>query len=361
MKIKVFDKFIKLNNIMAWELSRPMERNTPFKNVASLDLPVNEFQTLNLFIESTIVEREIFATIRNHIIWAQTSRVQNVLEFEMPDNLKHINSFEHTRNTMRQLSKNIRQDNYRQLLPIFSNTKYSISTNPRQLIKVCLYLKYLSQKASCPNIYTIFINSYHDILHFLKTLNYSEEIISNYKLNKIFNEAPINKINKVVGNYIVLTATIPLSLRAQLFRHRNILCDDTIFHLLTLDCSQTLNLTHEVECQISCTIETLKELFAKRNCWIAQYNIWKPLLDAASKIMEIKQLLPCNDGACPFDKDAMLRYEDKDPNPPCPIHIKLKQLNVSEQQAEAMRKMVIEDRRQENFWLYKINMLELDK
>ena len=65
----------------AWELSRSKDDETPLKRILSIDAPVNEIPSLVLNIECTILEREIFASYRDHVMWARTSRVDNPLEF----------------------------------------------------------------------------------------------------------------------------------------------------------------------------------------------------------------------------------------------------------------------------------------
>ena len=82
MKVEITN-VANINHAMkAWTVSRPNDKDTSLRDILKLDLPVNEFINVNLVIESTIIEREIITTMRNHVMWAQTSRVQDVLAFE---------------------------------------------------------------------------------------------------------------------------------------------------------------------------------------------------------------------------------------------------------------------------------------
>ena len=75
---------------------------------------------------------------------------------------------------------------------------------------------------------------------------------------------------------------------------------------------------------ISAEREFWKTVVNKRQCWIAQYGIWKDIIVEAQKFINIsEQDLPCNKGFCPYTRDAELRYTDKDPGAPCPIQSKL--------------------------------------
>ena len=67
-------------------------------------------------------------------------------------------------------------------------------------------------------------------------------------------------------------------------------------------------------------------IYSKRSCWIAQADLWNPLLRLIiNEIGGTKDLLPCADGSCPFEKDASLRLEvGKDPNPSLPASCRIK-------------------------------------
>lgn len=358
MKIKTI-KYPDLNqNSLAWINSRPNEKaNFKWCEIIGLDLPVNEFSNVNLFIESTILEREIFATIRNHVMWAQTSRIQNVLEFEIsefaPKSL--FDYYESTRNEMKILSKTTRQDDYRLLLPIFSLTKYSISISIRNLIKIAMYFEYLSNECTPSDLFS---SSSSSIWLLLSSFGIKQRDVSSYKLHKILNEDEINFSDCVKENngILISSARIPFHLRAQLVRHRGIGIKDNLFDLICNNEIFTSNLSDQIDVISYGEKSVFDEIFSKRNCWIANYKTWSKYLNSINETSNIISL-PCAN-SCPFDSDAKLRFNGSDPNPPCPIHCFENKLTPSKKQLCEMKKMVVDDNRCEKFWGDKIHLLE---
>lgn len=346
---------------VAWEFSRPLERNkSKLNQVTSLDLPVNEFSNLHLEIESTIIEREIFTTLRNHVMWAQTSRVQDVLKFTVPKIFNGYSDFyEATRNHMIFLSETQRQDDYRKVLPIVSNTKYSILISARDLVKIKKYFEYLSGILDNDDFRLLFKDSSKEMQIVLDAIGYSEDLTKNYKMKKILSEVrmPETSVAKL-GGYTFISTTLPLYLRAQLVRHRNILFKDDLFQILNEPIGHLDTISKEITCKMAIDKDMLREITEKRNCWVAQYNIWKPFLDLT--MQKGKPILPCDNGSCPFDADAVLRFQGKDPNSPCPIHTNQKNLKPTPLQIKQMQDMVVEDKRPVLFWNEEINKLKLE-
>jgi hypothetical protein len=77
-----------------------------------------------------------------------------------------------------------------------------------------------------------------------------------------------------------------------------------------------------LDVQISASVPVWHSIVKKRQCWIAQYGLWKDIITPVQNLVGItEQDLPCANGSCPYIADADLRYEEgKDPNPPCPRH-----------------------------------------
>ena len=59
-----------LQSICAWDTSRP-DNDSNVSDIMALDLPVTEFARINIVIHSTMIEREIIASYRNHIMWGK--------------------------------------------------------------------------------------------------------------------------------------------------------------------------------------------------------------------------------------------------------------------------------------------------
>lgn len=338
----------------AWAFSRPSEKEIKLEDVKKLDLPVNEFLVLNLEVECTILEREIFTNVTSHVIWAQTSRVQNILEFEIDESIRSKANdayFEGVRSKMIEDSKTMRQDDYRGALPIMSLTKFSTSISIRHLIKLMKYFIYLHGVMNKEKFKTkLFHNSYSEIRSVVSYFSYYDNHIADYKRPEILCESfKHTKDNARIGNFLVVSSEMPFYLASQLIRHRGLNTVNDLFNLIQSDNIIFADQLLEVRIQTTGTISMFKEVASKRNCWVAQYNIWSGFLDSVSAAV-VEVALPCKSGVCPFNKDAMLRYEGADPNPPCPINCRINNLTITEDQRIKMLTMVNDDKRSTSFW-----------
>ncbi len=340
----------------AWRFSRPNITEVDGESLKSTDLPVAEFARFDLHIESTIIEREIFATMRDHVMWAQTSRVQDVLAFEYDDVFEGIDFFEDTRVKMIEASKHERQDDYRLDLPLLSNTKYSVSVSLRTLVKLMNNFMYIARGCDSPIMNDLLIGSANSILEFIKSKGYTEDNIGKYKTDLILGTRRVCEFGSRVGENLFIGCKLPMHLRSHLVRHRDILFTDNLFDLIVSKDVITSTLRTEVRVEIVGSIDSMHKISSKRSCWIAQYNIWSPLLNKIADLIPEEVALPCADGVCPFSEDAMARYEGKDPNPPCPVHCSINDLKTVAEQRVKMYDMVTADNRP-SFWATEIDGL----
>lgn len=362
MKIKILRSNYSSGNdyhpsLEAWENSRP--NNTPIKleKILSLDLPVNEIPMITLFIESTILEREIILTMRNHVAWAQTSRVQNILEFDYPKELlDHKEYFESVRELMINLDEQgVRQDEYRKHLPIMSLTKYTVNLSMRDMIHLCKFFIKLS--ASHDHLKSVFFSSFsafHEVLNSFFGL--SAENIGSYKQRQILK--PIEKPQSgLIGDTLVINTRLSLSLRAQLVRHRALHIQDNLLDLMSKKSIIESENQMMIEVQVSGLVSDWTDIIRKRSCWIAQYDLWKDLLDKAESFLNLgTSSLPCHSGSCPYDGDARARYTKEDPNAPCPVHAKLNLIPINADQLEEIKDQYESDKRPE-FWKNEIKTM----
>jgi hypothetical protein len=372
MEIKVIsnDSFVNdkrldnkhLSNI-SWVNSRPSEdlHTLDSNMVRSLDLPVNEFPSVVLFIESTILEREIITTMRNHVMWAQTSRVQNILQFEYPHWIEDKTSyyFENIRLKMKKISESTRQDNYRKFLPVMSLTKYSIRASARDLMHIASYFEFLSSKIKMKHLLPMFSTSVFKIYKVLDEMGFGgAKKIKKEKCKKILKPI-LNFDSGKIGSTIVISAHMPLYLRAQLVRHRNITVRDNLEELMSSELVLKASIDQQMEIQISGHEEDILEVVKKRSCWIAQHNLWSPMLNKIDEIIPTdRSILPCSDGNCPYEKDDSLRYTDKDPNAPCPVRAVIENITPSKKIIEEMRGQLASDNRP-LFWHNVINTIDV--
>lgn len=338
----------------AWNNSRPNNSPIDLKDILALDLPVNEIPVATLFIESTIIEREILVTLRNHVMWAQTSRVQNILEFTYPKRLSDLDKqhLERVREEMQiEHDRGIRQDSYRRHLPIMSNTKYTVNLSMRDMIHLYKYFKSLYNNEYMTHLSPITGGAMIELGRVLTdAFGVTETEISWYKDRHILKSIQ-NKDSGRVGDVMVINTKISIGLRAQLARHRALIIQDDLYRLMKNESIMREDNELLVDVQISGLVQDWIEIIRKRSCWIAQYDLWKDLLDKAEDILQLgRSSLPCHAGFCPYNGDAMARYTDDDPNAPCPIHAKINDKIVTKDQFSQINSQHIADKRPE-FWL----------
>ena len=99
------------------------------------------------------------------------------------------------------------------------------------------------------------------------------------------------------------------------------------------------------------TIETAKSILKKRNCWIAQADLWATFVNQVRLALgQEGNALPCDDRPCPYEKDNRLRLQNKDPGAPCPRFAKLNDEPLNYQHTVQAR-AVAEQRPDRNFWV----------
>jgi len=379
MKVTLMNKPQLEQNLLAWRKSRPKD-DALLHNVLPIDLPTNEFAHFNLFIEASIIEREVFATARNHIMWAQTSRVQNVLEFvtdsfssneaygnEFPSMLSWRNKkIEEKRGEMQLMAnKGIRQDDYRLLLPMSSQTKFSVSLSLRDLVNTINNFYHLAKCVRVDSADGVGLSDrYHlfaDMLSNVLADGGLQHLVGNYRMKRILNESSVNALAPSCHNGIItVTCEMPYHLRAQLVRHRNIGVVDDLFQRITQEQIISETISDTMMITVYGTEDAFREIASKRTCWIANYSVWSDFLGKLSDVLDLGSSLPCAGGKCPYHGDAILRYEGQDPNPPCPIHLVEQGLIISDACHADIEKMIYDDERPVDFWLDKLEAVEVE-
>lgn len=322
------------NSQKAWAISRPLAQKAEERELLALDLPVCEFYRVDLNIQSSVFIRELICTLRDHVVWAQTSRVQDVLQFQMDYPMNNYEHFEQIRDRMIEESQHERQDNYRLTLPLFSLTEYAISISIRHLINLYMNIAHIADNCEDELVKASLEKDASNLKTYLHHKGVDSEIIYKHNMKPILNESFVSYQNADLGEYIVVSAKIPLYLRAQLVRHRQLLVADDLFKKVTSPGANAATISNSVNAKIVGTKGFFEQLVSKRSCWIAQYDIWSDLVNNISKYVNVK--LPCSDGVCPFEKDVELRLHGKDPNPPCPIYMNLNQIPATKDQVASM-------------------------
>lgn len=336
---------------VAWELSRSPDDTTPLDTILSIDAPVNEIPSIVMSVQCTILEREIFASFRDHVMWARTSRVDAPSEFVVPEYFQ-LSEDNATIMLLKQKIKadmdaGIIQDEYRLHMPICAMTSFTTRLSWRGLIKIYKLYEYLAT-----------INDYFVVG---KTELNNKFQLHKYAGNYSFvNPIPMLQENEMVSGNIGPVVTVfqemTIGLRAQVVRHRNYTIKDNLMEIIKSKDCWTRTLGDKIKISISAEIEFWKTVVNKRQCWIAQYGIWKDIIIVAQEYISIsEQDLPCNKGFCPYTRDAELRHTDDDPGAPCPIHSDLTSTPIAQKYMDMVR---IEASYRPAFWQKHIDKLE---
>jgi len=336
---------------VAWELSRSPDDTTPLDTILSIDAPVNEIPSIVMSVQCTILEREIFASFRDHVMWARTSRVDAPSEFVVPEYFQ-LSEDNATIMLLKQKIKadmdaGIIQDEYRLHMPICAMTSFTTRLSWRGLIKIYKLYEYLAT-----------INEYFVVG--------KAELNNKFQLHKyagnysFVNPIPMLQEKEMVSGNIGPVVTVfqemTIGLRAQVVRHRNYTIKDNLMEIIKSKDCWTRTLGDKIKISISAEIEFWKTVVNKRQCWIAQYGIWKDIIIVAQEYISIsEQDLPCNKGFCPYTRDAELRHTDDDPGAPCPIHSDLTSTPIAQKYMDMVR---IEASYRPAFWQKHIDKLE---
>jgi hypothetical protein len=130
---------------------------------------------------------------------------------------------------------------------------------------------------------------------------------------------------------------IPIVLRAQIARHRPIMFTDTMAYYLTPG-AVTSPVASKIALAMVMPTAMAVSMLTKRNCWIAQEDLWAPVIRALNREFgdDGAFMLPCDKGYCPVSRDNLLRHEGKDPAPACPIWYGLEGVNPDGAQRAAI-------------------------
>lgn len=316
-----------------WDISRPGSGGeTPMEKVIEVDAPVNEFPDVILCITSTIIEREIIASMRDHTMWAQTSRVENPLEFRVEDSLMSEYVRDQRINMRARAAQGMNQDHYRLQTPLVAETTYCVKINLRSLVKLKQYFERLGFESSS------------DCLG--QVLNHMDAGHLIYHEVDLLHQVVYSDMSGMAGSCVSLSIKAPFSLRTHLIRHRNLFVRDEMLHWIISGSWMKLCLADEMHLTISADESVWRDIASKRSCWLAHYGLWGPLLRELNDVTGLDTgMLPCSEGKCLYVGDNDLRIAGKDPNPPCPRYYQLKDMKVPKEVAVEMELMSAADHR----------------
>jgi len=345
-----------LSNI-AWEYSRPDDL-LAHKNLLQLDASINEIPSVVVQVKSTAIEREIITTMRDHVIWARTSRVDDVTKFTVPRFFRKYNHYYLDIQSKMRMSKQagISQDKFRLMLPLVHETHYMARFSMRSLHKLHHEFERLHMACNDFNIAIMFAEAAgvtFDILDKMGVVhdNCKEDDLLPTPSN--FIDGTVRRANSIIS----YQARVPFSLRTHIVRHRNLnILDELRKFCLDKDLA-ILALRDKINIEVSGTDVDWDHVLSKRSCWMAHQGLWAPLVKMVSSELNSPVTLPCSNGSCPYEADAKLRLTDVDPGSPCPEYFALTHTNPTILQIGEMSKTIIDENRIHE-WIHKIEKLE---
>jgi hypothetical protein len=284
-------------------------------------------------------------------MWARTSRVDAPSEFVVPEYFQ-LSEDNETILLLKQKIKadmdaGIIQDEYRLHMPICAITSFTTRLSWRGLVKIYKLYEHLATINEYFVIGKTELNNKFQLHKYAGNYSYVDPI-------PMLKEH--EKTSGVIGPIVTVCQEMTIGLRAQVVRHRNYTIKDNLMEIIKSEDCWTRTLGDKITISISAEIDFWKTVVNKRQCWIAQYGIWKDIIIAAQEYISVsEQDLPCNKGFCPYTRDAELRHTDDDPGAPCPIHSDLTSTPIAQKYMDMVR---IEASYRPAFWQKHIEKLE---
>lgn len=353
----------------AWLNSRPKEdREIPVDKIIPIDLPVNEFGRVSMFIETTVLAREFFSSFSGHVMWSQSSRVEDVTKFETPfflnENEKFMSMCKEIREDMiERQDSGERQEEFRLTMPIMALCRYSVNVSARELLKLLSFLWEMESSGEYEHLSRWLDDFTLGVMDALLKIGLTVEQIA---LNKYKSAAIMRSVNEHssdgrVGNTCVVTAIVPFNLRTHIARHRKIMLRDNLLERMRGPEFMYALQDAPIKVEISGLVEDMTEVFSRRSCWIAHYALWSEVLNKINYFLELdEQGLPCANGKCPFNQDCEARYIGTDPNAPCPRHANLYSRAVTPALRQKMIDQAVIDQRPD-FWRAEIDKVKVEE
>jgi hypothetical protein len=334
----------------AWRLSRDVTMPIEWDDIYTVDSPCCEMPSAFChFKDFMILEREILASSRTHVMWARTSFVDSPDKYQVPrdvvvDKWAHA---EYRRKMEEGKAAGQHQDEWRRFLPLSATTSFTMRVSYRDAIKFAKYFMYLCDSDwLSSSLRPRFVEIVHHLVEIVDMFTGSRErthkAIDLMSLAKLLNEESLDLVefDPIIEKtgVIVACVKVPVWIRAHFVRHRIISIADDFLELLKMD--DVLNLTIEtsVNMTIAATKEIWRSLLGKRSCWLTQSTLsaerdpWQNIIDKfLSRLGD--QVLPCASGECPYHRDARNRLEGTDPGIPCPRYVSLNHLPISNELA----------------------------
>lgn len=346
----------------AWLYSRPFlnEDEVDYNQILKIDTPVSEIPGIVVEMTVPILFREILCNLRDHVAWAQTSRNTDLIsKWDVIENLslENLTTIEELYSNMVEESKNSVQDDYRKDLPLGYMTGMTMRLSLRTAFKLIKFFKYLSE--TYPAIQDAAYRFYVELTQIIESIGINtSEVLKHIKMQDFIPEMKHQKIEKSAyysPNHTVIKVLIPVSLRAQLIRHRVISVVDNLLDFLKVESVWSMPISTLMVVEISASNSVWKSLVGKRIGWIAQSDLWSPITDAIISDGNVEDFMMDLSEGYPYAGDNWERIKGTDPGVPDPLHlIELtdEEFNqwITPEMVDRMYQYVIDTNRPGHYW-----------
>ena len=316
----------------AWKTSRPNDLEPDFTSVIKMDVPVNEFSFFQFELTAPIAVRELICSMRNHVVWARSSRVDDLNEWPLWEGLsrEEIGDCAVLHEKMQAEMQSKHQDDFRRHLPLGYMATFSFGMSFRELVKFINALFREKEKIKTlvfdDVAYALLLavaNKSRKIGHTFSDEGFHEILLNAalsyewYNPHQLF-PAFQPSDDALIGSFASISLQTTLQLRSQLIRHRALQFRDN-FAVFFEPGGLACPMSSAIEMQVVLPMDFAVSLTRSRSCWIADTKLWKQMIEKLQALLGNGDvLLPCYDGKCRFQRDNGLRREAKDPAPPCP-------------------------------------------
>lgn len=308
-----------------WKISRPQSKDTSIQEILQIDAPILDFASFIVEFTVPVFIRDIFCSMREHTVWARTTRVENIID-DFRISTTDAFSIDFAKQCLSEMKDardhGIMQDQYRSYLPLTYSTTFSTRISVRSLVKFFAYISKirddLNHGSFASGIYYNLLLSMHDL--FIETgipINDLMKSIAKIDIcprKKIKIETAMEKGT----HFTTLNLETSYSFRAQIIRHRPITFVDNYYDTISSDVCLVSHFGDMLRMSLTSTNDFWDTIVKKRNCWLAQSDMWYPIVKLINKNAPFS--VPCDDGHCKFSGDCAQRLNKTDPGLPCPRH-----------------------------------------
>jgi hypothetical protein len=388
----------------ARELTRP-NSTEPTEELLKLDAPIGDLPSVVLCFQAPILLREVITSFRDIGVWSQSTRVLDLNNWDIAEQVSksEMDRIDGLKRWYNHDLQTMSQDQARMWLPTAHVSKFVVRMSLRTLVKLYRYFNELAEYATgsakdavvemSKELYRVQLKIYNELdldVPFGQYLSEEEKIINGIR-SIPFLEDLIRSINYVEvlhpltdafgtkgdKDTISICTTMSIAMRAQIIRHRMFQVADDFKLLFKCDNILATPIREEIRVKITASASVWREVARTRNCWLAQGELWSPILREVNKYLGDENLpLPCTDGTCSYHAECMKRINCEEPGLPCPRHILLRNKMGDPQPAELfatyfnndedgmeksyreLETYAIESHRPHPYWLRQINAIK---